>query len=170
MPYKTKKSKTKSGKKTAKNPCRVIRVKRKTGKSKLDRVVYARRKVCFNPIANPYMYIENFIMADPQKYNFMKSKYGGFYNGVIDDMNATYAYEIKKRPGLTPEEFYNWYMKNDIDLRNAREVIFMKETSKDYKDDMRKFIIHVEAFNRKQKGIFAQLISRLRRKNPCIKC
>lgn len=49
MPRKTKKSKTKSGKKTAKNPCRVIRVKRKTGKSKLDRVVYARRKVCFNP-------------------------------------------------------------------------------------------------------------------------
>lgn len=44
--------KTKKARKVAakKNPCRIIKVKRKTGKSKLDRVVYARRKVCFNPM------------------------------------------------------------------------------------------------------------------------
>lgn len=63
--------------------------------------------------------LDKFIRETPEIEELMLRRYGPFFNGIIDDMAATYA----NRPDLKPQYFVEWYINNRIDVENAKEIV-----------------------------------------------
>lgn len=68
-----------------------------------------------------YTDLITFINENDNIRKMMKDRYGPFMMGVIDTMDATYSYKLKKEPNLTPQRFFYWYILTGQDLKDTED-------------------------------------------------
>lgn len=72
------------------------------------------------PDENMYTNIASFIRQDKEIWNYFKSRYGPYTAGQLDSIDASYSWHLGKGMKVSPEQFFDWYIKNEIDLRDAK--------------------------------------------------
>lgn len=100
-----------------------------------------------NPDKYMYTTIKSYILSNKEIQQYMKNRYGPFMAGIIDDMDATYVFELNKGVIRSPEEFFEWYIDNDIDLRNAQYDL--KDSDPTVRKIARDLIKHINKIDNK---------------------